>query len=258
MWASTPGSTYGVGGNTPESNEVTADKTFFKLNEGILFKLKHQLYLGPQVTVDIRYKVGTEDPTPNAYSIYPYGTKDPYRIYGGGLAFVYDSRDNVNSAYKGAYFNANYQYFGGDYHFNLLNIDARKFFEVPNKRNVIGLWFLGTFTSGNVPYDSLPANGTDSLFASARGYVARRYAGENLMDVEIEYRRNIWKWFGAVVFADAHTVTETNGKFVYYNPGAGAGIRVKLSKAARANLSFDYAWGKQGSRYAYFRLVEAF
>ena len=90
------------------------------------------------------------------------------------------------------------------------------------------------------------------------GYVARRYAGENLMDVEIEYRRNIWKWFGAVVFADAHTVTETNGKFVYYNPGAGAGIRVKLSKAARANLSFDYAWGKQGSRYAYFRLVEAF
>ena len=37
MWASTPGATYGVGGNTPESNEVTAKKTFFKLNEGILF-----------------------------------------------------------------------------------------------------------------------------------------------------------------------------------------------------------------------------
>ena len=48
--------------------------------------------------------------------------------------------------------------------------------------------------------------------------------------LRIEYRRNIWKWFGAVVFANVHSVTETNGKFVYYNPGGGAGIRLKLSK----------------------------
>ena len=61
-----------------------------------------------------------------------------------------------------------------------------------------------------------------------------------------------------MVFANVHSVTETNGKFVYYNPGGGAGIRLKLSKEARANLAVDYAWGKQGSRYAYFRLVEAF
>ena len=96
------------------------------------------------------------------------------------------------------------------------------------------------------------------MLASARGYVARRYTGEGLIDAELEYRRNIWKWFGLVVFANVHTVSESNGKFIYYNPGGGTGLRFKLSKEARANLSVDYAWGKDGSRYAYFRLVEAF
>ena len=45
---------------------------------------------------------------------------------------------------------------GGDYDFTLLSIDARKFLEIPNKRNVLGLWLLATFTTGDVPYDSLP------------------------------------------------------------------------------------------------------
>ncbi len=258
MWANTPGDTYGIGGNTPESNAVVENKTFTKINEAVLFKLKKDLYLGGQFTADIRYKVGTEEPGPNAYTEYAYGTTEPYSVYGGGLAFVYDSRDNPNSAYEGAYINTNYQYFGGDYKFTVLSLDARKFIELPDKRNVLGLWFLATFTTGDVPYDSLPANGTDPMLASARGYVSRRYTGEDLIDAEIEYRRNIWKWFGAVVFANVHSVTETNGKFVYYNPGGGGGIRLKLSKEARANLSVDYAWGKQGSHYAYFRLVEAF
>ena len=258
MWANTPGDTYGIGGNTPQSNAVVENKTFTKINEAILFKLQENLYLGGQFTVDLRHKVGTKESSPNAYTDYPYGTTSPYNVFGGGLAFVYDSRDNPNSAYKGAYVNTNYQYFGGDYDFTLLSIDARKFLEIPNKRNVLGLWLLATFTTGDVPYDSLPASGSDAMLASARGYVARRYTGEGLIDAELEYRRNIWKWFGLVVFANVHTVSESNGKFIYYNPGGGTGLRFKLSKEARANLSVDYAWGKDGSRYAYFRLVEAF
>ena len=56
MWANTPGDTYGIGGNTPESNAVVENKTFTKINEAVLFKLKKDLYLGGQFTADIRYK----------------------------------------------------------------------------------------------------------------------------------------------------------------------------------------------------------
>ena len=34
-----------------------------------------------------------------------------------------------------------------------------------NKRNVLGLWLLATFTTGDVPYDSLPASGSDARLA---------------------------------------------------------------------------------------------
>ena len=129
-------------------------------------------------------KVGTEELGPNAYTEYPYGTTEPYSVYGGGLAFVYDSRDNPNSAYTGAYVNTNYQYFGGDYQFTVFSVDARKFIEIPDKEMSSDFGFLPTFTTGDVPYDSLPANGTDPMLASARGYVSRRYTGADLIDAE--------------------------------------------------------------------------
>ena len=40
MWANTPGDTYGIGGNTPQSNAVVENKTFTKVNEAILLSFR--------------------------------------------------------------------------------------------------------------------------------------------------------------------------------------------------------------------------
>ena len=236
QWSDAPGPAYGIGGNTPEEQKFEIERGFFKINQSFLFNIGTNWFLGPQVTIDRRYKLKPDEDAPDdmtseeyeqllndVWYSYEYGTSgSDYNVYGIGVTALLDSRDNVNSPYKGQYFNGNYQYFTGDYEFHLLNVEYRKYFQVPDKRNILGLWLLSTFTKGETPFDSLPANGLDPLYASSRGYVARRYMGEQYLYLETEYRRNIYKWFGMTGFLNAHSVTEQDtGEFKYVNPGMG-------------------------------------
>ena len=275
QWSDSPGNTFGLGGNTPNSNGFELERGFIKMNQNILFRIANNLYLGPNVTLDRRYKIRPSDEIPEdlddnqtAYNdllqdiwySYDYGTDgNAYTLIGGGVTLIYDSRDNVNSPYKGYYFNANYQYMGGDYTFNLINLEYRHYIQLYNKRNILAFWAMANLSYGDTPYDSLPANGLDPMFASARGYISRRYTGEEYLYGEVEYRRNIYKWFGMTTFFSAHSVTQpVDNDFVYVNPAGGLGARFKFSKKARTALAIDFGWGKDGSNGMYFRFTDAF
>ena len=152
QWSDAPGNTYGLGGDTTNSDEFSLERGFFKVNESILYNVSGKFYVGPQFTVDRRYKLYPSDDIPDdlddnqaAYDellsrqwySYEYGTDgQPYLVLGGGVTALYDSRDNVNSPYKGRYANVNYQYFGGDYQFHLINLEYIDYFQIPNKRNI--------------------------------------------------------------------------------------------------------------------------
>ena len=251
LWGDAPGLSYGIGGNTDIDDGFTIDRGSVKLNESILYNIISKFYFGPQFTLDRRYKIKPSDDAPdgeteeeyqetleNSWYSYAYGTDgNAYTVLGVGVMALFDSRDNVNSPYKGYYLNANYQYFGEDYHFHVTNLDLRHYIQIPNKRNILALWFLANFTQGETPYDSLPANGIDQLSTSARGYTARRYTGENYLYFEAEYRRNIYKWFGMTGFANVHSVTEQEtDEFLYYNPGGG--VDLGLSSQSKQEQPF--------------------
>ena len=100
--------------------------------------------------MDRRYKIKPSDDIPddlngnqeaydsllnNIWYSYDYGTDgNAYTLIGGGLTLLFDSRDNVNSPYKGLYANANYQYMGGDYNFHLINLEYRHYIQIYNKK----------------------------------------------------------------------------------------------------------------------------
>ena len=194
---------------------------------------------------------------------YSFGTTGSYVYSGLGINVLWDSRDNINSSYKGSYinflFNTYPEWFGSTYESTQMYLDVRKFF--PLKKNntmILGIWGLANITWGDVPYSNLPRIGGDDWYASGRGYTAGRFIGPGLAYLEAEYRINIKNWFGLTTFINVTSVMEENRSFKYVNPAGGIGFRIKALKKSRANICLDYGIGADGSSGLYMRFIEAF
>lgn len=110
--------------------------------------------------------------------------------------------------------------------------------------------------NGRVPfYDQCLLGMSQDL----RGYEAGRYRDRRMLAAQAEYRREVWKRFGAVGFFGVGEVAPTFGNFRYDKllPGGGLGVRFRLTKKNHVNLRVDYAWGK-GSSALYIGVGEAF
>lgn len=195
------------------------------------------------------------------FQLYPYGTGKSVFTNGLKVGVTHDSRDNINTPRKGAYFNFNYNLyikdFGNEENFGVGKVDYRQYFMLGSYKNVIGVRSYLVFMAGNGPYINMPANNTDPNSTGTRGIPGFRYRGDNYVSAEVEYRRHIWKFINGVVFVNAHSLSEKkeyllamgeplkyDGKFRFVNPGYGLGLRFILSEKSRTTLSFDYAWNK--------------
>jgi hypothetical protein len=76
---------------------------------------------------------------------------------------------------------------------------------------------------------------------------------------QAEYRLEVWRRFGIVLFGGAGEIAPRLGDFNGENvlPGGGIGARYRFTKEEHVNIRFDYAWGKS-SHQAYFFIGEAF
>lgn len=204
-----------------------------------------------------------QDYYPTPFGNYPYGTQKEYSYNGIGVNLLYDSRDNINTPFKGSYanliVNTYPEWFGSTFNSSSVYADIRHYFKIKdNYTQILGVWGLANLTFGDTPYLNLPRIGGDDWYSSGRGYTAGRYVGEQLLYLEAEYRVNLYKWFGMTAFANAHTVSEPEGGFKYINPGVGMGFRFQVIKSSRSTICFDYGVGKDGSSGAYMRFISAF
>jgi len=81
-----------------------------------------------------------------------------------------------------------------------------------------------------------------------------------LLYFEAEYRRDLTQngLLGFVVFANVNSASESNTRqFKYWNPAAGAGIRIKYNKKSDTNIGLDFGLS-QGSRSLLLTVGEAF
>jgi hypothetical protein len=118
-------------------------------------------------------------------------------------------------------------------------------------KNILAFWaYYWTVFDSPAPYLDLPAIGMDPYNRSGRGIEQNRYRGKRLIYFETEYRRDITRngVLGFVLFANINSAGQPiTNDFAYWNPAAGAGLRIKFNKKSDTNICIDYGLSKDYS-----------
>ncbi|MDB2384944.1 outer membrane protein assembly factor [Polaribacter sp.] len=252
---------YGIGRNTPESNEEIYDN-FQVLFEPILMKrlFTRYLFLGGGVRYNRVFKVEVEEGGLLATN-QPSGF-DGFTSVGFEFAALFDSRDNILNASKGWYLEVTKGFYGkvlgGTNEYKLTRFDLRHYFPLTkDKNNVLAFQAIGHFANDDVPFSELALFGNEEIM---RGYIEGRYIEENMIAAQAEYRKTFKdSRFGFVVFAGMGDVFNKSKqlKLTELKPNYGAGLRFMLDKKERLNIRFDYGFGDESGN-PYINIAEAF
>jgi hypothetical protein len=197
-----------------------------------------------------------------------YSLGYPTRTQGSGVSanVLADTRDNPINAHRGLYWNASMRAFltelGSDDTWQQLWSDFRWYGAVPKPgRNVLAIWTYQWFTFGRAPYLNLPATGWDTYGRGARGYLQGRIRATNQIYSEFEYRMQFTRdglWGGVAFLNLTSSSTAVEGQFGRFDPGGGAGLRMKFNKRTDTNLAVDGAVGADHTLRLFFGLQEVF
>jgi outer membrane protein assembly factor BamA len=263
-----PQSTFGLGSNAKMSNEDPMDYSFVRFYETALRHVSGNFYAGIGYMLDSHFNIsdrGNLNGTTSDYALYGKAT---HAIASGfTLTALLDSRDNAINPSKGAYASVQYRSsvtaLGSTTNWHSLIVDLRKYFKFPeNSDNTIALWsYDWLILSGSPSYLDLPSVSWDANSATGRGYIQGRFRGAQMVYAEGEYRYRITAngLIGGVVFANLESFSAQQGtKLQAVQPGFGPGLRVKLNKVSKTNITIDYGFGSQGSRGLFIDVGEAF
>ncbi|MFI5184191.1 MAG: BamA/TamA family outer membrane protein [Vicinamibacteria bacterium] len=270
--------TYGLGTSTTPDQAVNVKYNYLRLFENGYKQIRRHLFAGAGFLYS-----GYTDIRPNPSN--PAGLLGSsfvrrsnefgfdlvrQRSAGASLNALVDSRDNSINPSRGFYADLKYQmyfagFLGGTSTWQLSHGDLRKYVRLTrDARQRLAFWLFGDLvTGGTAPYFDLPTTGGDTYGRSGRGYAQGRFRGERMLYGEIEYRWTITQngLLGMVAFLNTETLSnqEAGEKlFDSFATGAGAGLRLMLSKRSKTNLSVDFGQGKAGSRGLYVGVREAF
>ena len=270
-----PQSTFGLGSSSNIENEAPMDYDYLRFSEIALRKITGNFYVGGGYIIDYHADI-TIEPTEN-------GTVSDYINYvpkkaldkpdrhttssGFTLNGQYDTRDSPINASEGFYatyeFRQNLKDLGSTTTWSSLILDVRKYFRFPaSSNNVLAFWSYDWLTlRGKPPYLDLPSTLWDASTNAGRGYIQGRFRGAQMVYGEAEYRYHITSngLIGGVVFVNAESFSAAPGtRLQTVQPAFGPGLRVKLNKVSKTNISVDYGFGTQGSRGLFVNVGELF
>jgi hypothetical protein len=164
-----------------------------------------------------------------------------------GITHIFDSRDYNFSATKGWFITTSLDHngptFGSNFNFSRITSDIIKYFTLKGE-HILALNLYGGTTFGNAPFQELLLYGGSN---KARGYFQGHYRDNALILLQSEYRFQIWKRFGGVVFSSLGNVgprlDQVGMSTAKWN--AGLGLRYLINTDDRLNLRVDYAVGKE-------------
>lgn len=263
-----PSYTYGLGMHTSPADQNQLDFQYLKFHQALLFWIHPNMYLGAGYALDYFWDVGEENPsTGNETDFEKYGSGTSSVSSGVSFNFLYDTRDNPINAYRGTYTNIllipRFEFLGSNNNWTSLLLEWRGYFRFPeSSNNILAVWSYNWFTlSGKPPYLMLPSTAWDKSFNTGRGYIQGRFRSNNMLDAETEYRIQLTRngLLGMVLFANFESFSNIDTwTFPAIAPAGGVGLRFKLNKYSRTNISIDYGFGRQGSHGFFVNLGEAF
>jgi outer membrane protein assembly factor BamA len=185
---------------------------------------------------------------------------DDYFMWGIGLQFMYDSRDNIFYPQKFSNFlkfNATTysKQLGSSYSFTGMNLDFRQY--IPTWLGQVLVWQVKFETSlgDEIPFQMLSTvGGSDNI----RGIRERKFLGNSMFEFQTEYRIPIWWRLKAAIFCSVGDVFDIyNPSIVKPKVGYGMGLKCRLNDA-RVHLRVDVAGNNYGEWKFYITATEAF
>lgn len=250
---------YGVGRDTPDSNEESYDYTQI-LIQPLLLKQTPIRYLF--VGAGFRYNrisnvhgetdgLLLDGTIPGAEGSTSVGTE---------FAIIYDNRDNILNAYSGYYIKITHgiyrEMMGGTHQFQLSRLDMRAYFKPFVSNTVIAFQTKVHKTYEGTPFHELAFLGSGEIM---RGYYEGRFVESTFLASQIELRQPLGERLGMVVFLAVGDVFPKFSDMQLSNLRlvGGAGLRLMIDKKERLNLRMDGGIGKGTSNY-YLNISEAF
>jgi hypothetical protein len=250
---------WGVGNHTLDKNKELISYDIIKFDNLIFRKIKKKLYVGVGFRYYNMFKVKSD-----LSGILETTKINGYKgsvAAGIDIALLHDARDNVLNSTKGWYLSIintiHGRAFGGNFNFNKLVIDIRKFISpFPRKKQTIAFQTFIQYNSGNSPFNELGLMGGPMIM---RGYYLGHYRDNVLTAMQVEYRIKIIGRFGMATFLSTGEVAGTINDFRIQELKAayGAGLRINVSKKDNVNLRLDYGLGN-GAGLIYFAVAESF
>ncbi len=251
---------YGIGfGAGKDERKVSLDQEGALFQGEILVRLFGRLYAGPFY----RYFPTRTSPDGELRdALIEIGIPEPQLaldIGSLGVHLQHDTRVNTFNPAKGHLFDLTAAFqepsFGSDLTYQKYEASYNHYLELSGP-SVLAMRASGCYASGDVPFFDLCLLGAKS---DIRGYSVGRYQDRTLLSGQVEYRRNLYKKFGGVVFGGVAQVGRNLHDFnsSSWLPGVGAGLRYTVSEVHKLNLRLDVARGRDESAL-YVSVGEAF
>ncbi|WP_053404121.1 BamA/TamA family outer membrane protein [Persicobacter sp. CCB-QB2] len=250
---------YGIGQDIVAEDDKEQIAFFdLKYRASFLFRIAENMYLGPRYQLYSAMDIDLpEESMIRDMELTGYGG---YTSSGLGLAFQWDTRDNVLNATSGHLIELETEHNMGllrsSFRYDWMGLDMRYFHRL-HPSGVLALHYRGEFTTGEVPFESLAKMGSSEIM---RGYFKGKYRDKVTMATQVEYRQHIWWRIGMVAFAGVGDVSSSLGEFTinHLKWSYGAGLRFRVKDDENLNIRLDYGLGNDGNSGFYIEIAEAF
>lgn len=252
-----PNRFWGIGGDTPDSNEENYNMTSHEFSAAFLKRLPPYLNFGFEYFInDYRMTETDEGGLLTSGTILGSGGA---RTSGLGIVFNQDKRDNTASPNQGNLLQLKAQFssqnLGASVDYNRYIFDVRHY-QPLNKKNILAFQIYSESIFGDIPFQAKSWYGGG---ATARGYFRGRYIDDLMYVIQAEYRYKFHERWNAAAFALVGEVMDTYDNVLNnIKPSVGGGIRYKFSKEQDTLLRLDVGVGIDGNSGVYFGINEAF
>ncbi len=252
-----PNKFWGLGNDTPDSNEEDYDMTSHKARVDFLKRLPPSLNFGLRFHYENHAITEVEEGGILDSGEVP-GSEGAI-IVGLGAIFNLDTRDQVEDPHGGYFVNFTAQFssenFGATYGFNRFITDLRAYRPL-GERSLIAARIYVENNFGDVPFQARAQFGGGNI---ARGYFAGRFIDNQMYVLTAEYRWRFLPRFSLAAFALMGEVSDINQEF-FQDPklSVGGGIRFKILKQQNTLVRLDIGIGEDGNNGFYFGVNQAF
>ncbi len=173
--------------------------------------------------------------------------------------YTFDSRNNVYYPSQGAHANVVWNLAPKTSYnseiFNTVRSYYNHYFSFQKGKGVLAARAYANVGIGKIDFQHQVTIGNNDL----RGYSSGKYRGDGVMDIQGEYRWNVYKRVTLVGFAGVATLYGSSNEDFNWKlyPAAGGGFRYLVFPKMHMNVGIDAAAGKDDWGM-YFRIGEAF